>query len=313
MTTAMETRRSLSRLGQDVLLALYQHRLVSTGQLRELFTPHSDRPVYLLRELGRMRRLGLVDATDRRRDRTRRRGRCELLWFVTPEGAELAEYGREVMPRAYRISAQAAASQIQEHTLAVVESGLAFVSWARRLGDDCGPWDWDPEIAHRIRDGDRAGQEPVLLPDAVLRYTHSTEEGRRLLTFFLEIDRATMHVSRLSAKLAAYARYASYVPQPVGRGRAAGREAWRERYPALPRLLFVFDAAPDLVLTRRGEDLRALAASMPAVRRSPVVAGMTTLERLRNEGPFAPIVMPILGEPVLTSVDMPGFGLSGAS
>lgn len=55
-----------------------------------------------------------------------------------------------------------------------------------------------------------------MIPDAVLRYTHAAEDGRRrMLSFFIEVDRATMQTTRLAAKLSAYARYQSYVPRPV--------------------------------------------------------------------------------------------------
>jgi hypothetical protein len=64
-----------------------------------------------------------------------------------------------------------------------------------------------------------------------------------MLTYFLELDRATENPVRLAGKLRNYARYLDYTPlPPPGRGRPTGRtrtEAWRDRYPAFPRLLFV--------------------------------------------------------------------------
>lgn len=299
-------RAGLSRLGQQLLPVLYQHRLAATGQLHILLTPGARSTVYLRRELNRLRTLGLADATLRR---TGRKGRCEHLWYLTLDGADLVEQNREITTRAYRISPATAASQLQEHTLAVVETGLTFTTWARRYGDECGPLDWEPELAHRLRDGEnRLGDESVLIPDAVLRYTRTTATGRRqLLTFFLEIDRATMQTARLGRKLTAYARYATYVPQPApGRrptsGTISGREAWRERYPALPRLLFVFTGATDTALNRRIDDLRALADADTRLRHSPLTAGATTLDSLRKHGPFAPIVTPLLGDPSPTSI-----------
>ncbi|MGW2182678.1 replication-relaxation family protein [Streptomyces sp. NPDC001732] len=293
----------LSRFGQQLLPVLYQHRLVATSQLHRLLTPHTRRPVYLLRQLGRLRAMGLAESTDRR---TGRMGRCEQLWYITPLGCEIVEAGGEVTARSYRISPRAAASRLQEHTLAVVETGIVFTEWAGRLGDECGPLDWEPELAHRVRDGDsRLGDDAFLVPDAVLRYTRATGEGRRqLLTFFLEIDRSTMQVAKLGRKLGAYARYASYIPQPPGRRQQVGtREAWRERYPAFPRLLIVLSGASERVLRRRTEDLRALAsANSLVVQGSRLRAGITTAELLGRYGPFAPVVTPVLGDAEPTDI-----------
>ncbi|MEK0097741.1 replication-relaxation family protein [Streptomyces sp. A475] len=299
-TTTASTRpaRGLSRLAQDLLPVLYQHRLIATSQLHRLFTPHARRPVYLRQQLKQLRTAGLVDATARRSGRL---GNPELLWYITARGAEAVAYDPTVPQRGYRISPQTAASQLQEHTLTVVETGIAFVDWARRLGDECSPLDWEPEVAHRIRDGESRGvNDAFMIPDAVLRYTHTTGSGRRrMLSFFIEVDRATMQTTRLAAKLTAYARYQSYVPT-VGRGRRTTREAWRDRYPAFPRLLIVLTGASDRVLANRVQDLRALAAAAPRV--SQLTAGVTTLQLLHDKGPFAPIMTPLSGAPAPTDV-----------
>lgn len=299
------TTPSLPRLGQQLLPVLYQHRLVATSQLHRMLTPHTRRPVYLRRVLQELRSVGLVECTVRRAGKL---GGPELLWFVTPRGTEIVETSREVTTRSYRISPETAASQLQEHTLAVVESGLAFTTWARALGDECGPLDWEPELAHRTRDGEsRLGDDAFLIPDAVLRYTRVTPTSRRLLTYFLEIDRATMQVGRLGRKLTSYARYATYVPAPPPGRRsnltATGREAWRDRYPAVPRLLIVLTGASEAALRRRTEDLRALAEADTRVRRTPQLAvGIANLEQLQAHGPFAPVVTPLLGDPTPTNV-----------
>ncbi|MCX5355560.1 replication-relaxation family protein [Streptomyces mirabilis] len=302
LAIARMPRAGLPRLAQQALPLLYQHRLMATSQLHQLLTPHTRRPVYLLRQLGLLRTLQLVDATSHRNGRM---GRGEQLWFITPRGAEVVERAGEVTARAYRMSPEAAVSQLQDHTLAVVDTGVAFTRWARVLGDECGPLDWEPELAHRVRDG--AGDDAFLIPDAVLRYTRTTEDDRRrLLTYFVEVDRATMHVSRLGKKLTAYARYASYVPQPPpGRpaGSGSGREAWRDRYPAFPRLLVVFAGVSPIELQDRVSDLRALAAADARLRRTTALtAGVTTLELLRAQGPLGPIVTPILGAPEPTDI-----------
>ncbi|AJC61982.1 replication-relaxation family protein [Streptomyces sp. 769] len=305
------TDRGLSRLGQETLPVLYRHRLLTAGQLTQLLRPAATSTRYVRRQLEVLHGRGLVDASIRRSSRA-----GELLWYTTALGCEVVESGGEIAPRAYRVTEDAAASQLQEHTLAVNAMGLAFVQHARRLGDECGPLDWDPEVAHRVRDGDsRLGDEAFLVPDAVLRYIHTTgtDDGgqqRMLLTFFCEIDRATMSIARLAAKLHAYARYARYVPQPApGRGRAKAavghrREAWRARYPSFPRVLLVLDGAPACQLARRSDDLRALAAADARLQPAAVDlrAGVTTLDQLQQYGPFAPIVTPVLGDAEPTDV-----------
>ncbi|MFI7095466.1 replication-relaxation family protein [Streptomyces lydicus] len=305
------TDRGLSQLGQETLPVLYRHRLLTASQLTQLLRPAATSTRYIRQQLEVLHGRGLVEASVRR---TSRAG--ELLWYTTALGCEVVESGGELAPRAYRMSEDAAASQLQEHTLAVNDMGLAFVTHARRLGDECGPLDWDPEVAHRVRDGDsRLGDAAFLVPDAVLRYIHTTPTGdgsqqqRMLLTFFCEIDRTTMSIARLAAKLHAYARYTRYIPQPaLGRGRpkAGGyrREAWRARYPSFPRILLVLDGASPSQLAKRTDDLRALAAAdarlQPAA--ADLQAGVTTLEQLRTHGPFAPIVTPVLGDPEPTDV-----------
>ncbi|MFE6894799.1 replication-relaxation family protein [Streptomyces sp. NPDC057694] len=276
---------------------LYQHRLVSTGQLHRLFTPHARRPVYLRQQLNQLRADGLIDATTRR---STRRGRAEHLWYVTAHGADAVAHDPTIPQRGYRITPQTAASQLQDHTLMVVDTGVVFVEWARRLGHECSPLDWVPEIAHRIRDGESRGlDDAFMIPDAVLRYTHTSQTGRRrMLSYFIEVDRATMQTSRLAAKLAAYARYQTYIPSTGLRGRRSSREAWRDHYPAFPRLLIVLAGASDRVLANRIQDLRALAAADPRV--AQLTAGVTTLQLLQAKGPFAPVVTPLAGAPAST-------------
>ncbi|MEW1678474.1 replication-relaxation family protein [Streptomyces noursei] len=299
------TDRGLSTLGQEALPVLYRHRLLTAHQLTQLLRPAATSTRYIRRQLEVLHDRGLVEASVRRISRA-----GELLWYVSALGCEVVENGGELAPRAYRMTSDAAVSQLQEHTLAVNDVGLAFVQHARRLGDECGPLDWDPEVAHRLRDGDsRVGDEAFLVPDAVLHYVHTGTAGdgqqqRMLLTFFCEIDRATMSIARLAAKLHAYARYSRYIPQPApGRGRpkaASGyrREAWRARYPAFPRILLVLDGASTAQLDRRQDDLRALAAADTRLHSAApdLRAGITTLDQLRRHGPLAPIVTPVFGD-----------------
>ncbi|MFE0201063.1 replication-relaxation family protein [[Kitasatospora] papulosa] len=286
----------LGQIAQQATQVLYQHRLVSTRQLHQLITPHHSRAEYLRRQLHTLRETGLAETVGRRVS-----GQTELLWWLTEKGANAVESVGLLPQRPYRMSPEAALGPLQEHTLATVETGLAFVDWARQLRHECGPLDWSPETAHYYRDDARPGEELSLVPDAVLNYVHAGAKQRTLLTFFVEVDRTQMTIARLAQKLHAYAAYHDFTPQQSsGRGAKAGRRttstpAWRYRYPAFPRLLMVLTGASDSRLARRIADLRSLAASDPALTNTGLRAGVTTLGQLQHRGPFEPIFTPVLG------------------
>ncbi|OKJ52600.1 replication-relaxation family protein [Streptomyces sp. CB02261] len=286
----------LGQVAQQAAQVIYQHRLVSTRQLHRLVTPHHTRTEYLRRQLHTLRHAGFAEVVGRRST-----GQTELLWWLTEKGAQAVEAVGLLQPRAYRMSPEAALGPLQEHTLAVVETGAAFVEHARRLGHECGPLDWSPEIAHYYRDEARPGEELCLVPDAVLSYVHTEAKQRTLLTFFVEVDRTQMTIARLAQKLHAYAAYHEYAPQPQtakgprGPRRQAAMPAWRYRYPAFPRLLLVLTGASEDRLARRISDLRSLAASDPSLASTPVRVGVTTLDKLRTHGPFEPVFTPVLG------------------
>ncbi|MDH6115657.1 DNA-binding HxlR family transcriptional regulator [Kitasatospora sp. MAP12-15] len=290
--------KGIGVIGQQAMTVLYQHRLVSTDQLHRLITPHHTGPEYLRRQLHVLRDAGLADRVGRRTH-----GQTSLLWWLTEKGAAAVEAVGLLPQRPYRMSPEAAAGPLQEHTLATIETGCAFVAWAQRLDHECGPLDWSPETAHHYRDDTRPGEDLTLIPDAVLNYVHTdaAERTRTLLTFFVELDRTTMTIARLAQKLHAYARYHQYIPQPPGPRTtrttvrsAAAVPAWRSRYPAFPRLLLVLTGAEPARLQRRIADLRSLAASDPLLTASPIRVGATTLDQLRERGPFAPIFNPVL-------------------
>lgn len=299
-TTVMTARASaepvvgLSTLAQEMLPVLYQHRLVSTSQLQALLLPHSRTSRYLRSQLGVLRDRGLVSSTVRRQA-----GQGELLSYITALGREVVEGSGEITPRAYRMSDKAAANQLQHHTLALNDAAITFVEAARQLGHSCGPLDWWPEVAHRMRDGqDRHTNRAFLIPDAVLRYTRVAGPRRELLTFFVELDRATEHPAVLAGKVASYLTYSQYRPGGTG-----GREAWRAQYPDFPRLLIVLTGRGENALRRRAADVRALLASEPRLERAGGLrGGITTLHQLQQQGPFSPVVTPLFGAPDPTDV-----------
>jgi hypothetical protein len=283
----------LDPVQRDALTVLYWHRLVSTEQVRRLVAPTLS-PVTIRAKLAGLRSAGLADRIIREhRSRT---------WHVTPAGAEAVESARTVDTRAYRLPGTAVAHLLQEHTLDVVETGLAFVETARSRGDECGPLSWTPEVAHQFRDraGDRRG---VVIADAVLHYVLEEAGRRTQRTLFVELDRATMPVARLARKLVGYIRYHDHDHDhaPTGSRR---RPVWRERYPRFPRVLIVLSGADQPVLERRLTDLRAHAQAMPVVSAAAgrVDLVVTTLPQLREQGPLAPVAMPLLGDPRWVSV-----------
>ncbi|MEU2514703.1 replication-relaxation family protein [Streptomyces syringium] len=297
----------LHALSTSALHTLYQHRVMSTAQLRRLLTPAAQRPVYLLRKLNELKDMGLLAQV---RAKSHWGGanivQQPFLWFLTEAGAEVVEEAGELVTRPYRVTPESVASTRQAHTLAVNEAGLAFFEHARRLAHECGPLDWTPEVAHRIRDGQRRFEDDHVIADAVLRYVHLERGRRTMFNLFLEIDRGTMTTARLAAKVSAYGRLYEYVPQHPDRSRrsaAATRPAWQYTYPVFPRLLVILDADRRSArrslaeqLAARTEDLYSLTRADPRLMRlaSQMSIGVTTLQQLQERGPFEPIFTPLL-------------------
>ncbi|MGW4894580.1 replication-relaxation family protein [Kitasatospora sp. NPDC004240] len=303
-------RTSFQALASQVLTALYQHRVMSTDQLHRLLLPGANTPKYLQGQLRGLREAGLVQHMHARRlQRSGEIGyrrpprKAPYLWFLTEAGAESVEAGGEVEPRPYRVTPESVAGTRQWHTMAVNETGIAFTRHAARLGHECGPLDWVPEVAHRIRDGQRRFEDDHVITDSVLRYVDVRRGRRTMLTLFIEVDRATMTTARLAAKLAAYGRLYEYVPQHPDRARrsaASTRPAWQYSYPVFPRLLVVLDGDPSATLqdrlATRTEDLYALTKTDPRLARlaGHLSIGVTTLRLLQERGPFEPIFTPML-------------------
>ncbi|MFE6098149.1 replication-relaxation family protein [Streptomyces massasporeus] len=270
----------------QVLTALALHRMATTGQLRLMLRADSSRQLFS-RVLNRLRSTGFVDRTplpDSDRSRTH-------AWFLTSEGSRLTRDLPVLRGRPpYPITSITAASLKTPHTLTVVRSHLPFAADARRLGHEHGPWDWTPEVAHPIGEGER------LVADAVMHYTVVDGEHRRKLRAFVEVDRSTMSSERLAVKLIDYARLHQYEAQPVGRRRPhATGPAWLRWYPVFPRVLFILTGATRTRLENRIHDLQAMAAQHPLVttlaRQTPL--GAAILEELEDQGPTGSVWTPL--------------------
>lgn len=283
------TPSPLEPLPHQLLAALAQHRMATTGQLRTLLRPHATRQA-VSGPLNKLRTHSLVDYTVLpRSNRTR-------AWYLTPNGAHLTRTWPALRGRPpYPITSTTAASLKTPHTLTAVRAHLAFVSDARRRGDEHGHLDWTPEVAHPLSERER------VIADAVMHYTLNEGQQRRKLRAFIEIDRATMSSERLAAKLIDYARLWSQPSQPANRPRQHTETgaAWLRWYPVYPRILFILTGASPTTLTHRINDLRDMTAQHPLVaalaRNVPL--GAATLDDLETAGPSQNVWVCLAGAP----------------
>ncbi|MFI9825273.1 replication-relaxation family protein [Streptomyces sp. NPDC052013] len=272
----------------QVLTALALHRMATTGQIHQMLRPDASRQLFS-RVLNKLRSMGFVDLTplpDPGRPRTH-------AWYLTPQGARLTRDLPALRGRPpYPFTSTTAASLKTPHTLTVVRAHLPFAADARRHRHEHGPWDWTPEVAHPIGEGER------LVADAVMHYTVTDGETRRKLRAFVEVDRTTMSSERLAVKLIQYARLFQHEAQPVGRRKPTSTgPAWLRWYPVFPRVLFILTGAPRARLSDRISDLQAMAAHHPLVtaltREVPLAAAI--LEDLEQHSPSGPVWTPLAG------------------
>jgi hypothetical protein len=87
-------------------------------------------------------------------------------------------------------------------------------------------------VALRVSERAKAGQgSDMLVVDAVLHYTRRFAEGDEVMVRFIELDRGTETMQRLTAKLLAYRQLYSYRPKTGA--------SWRDRYLVFPKVLVV--------------------------------------------------------------------------
>ncbi|UTI63924.1 replication-relaxation family protein [Paraconexibacter antarcticus] len=276
MTPATST---LSGRANLVLACLHQHRLLTTRQLHTMTNsgPRLRGTQQLLADLAGRGLISSVAVGGGRRGR-------ELVFHLTPLGAGVVHVApTPAEPRRKPVTPEMAAGPLQRHTLAVNQTGIAFMQAARQRGDECGPLAWRHEVAHRIS----PNRTDVVIADAVLRHQPvATAPGKGVAMDyrFIELDRATTAVDQLASKLGRYAELATYTPA------GAARPGWARDYLALPELLVVFSGASPARLTLRAAHVVSLCRQRRGLGLDPaILVSLCELTDLTARGPYAPI------------------------
>ena len=271
--------RALPPVSGPVLESLYQHRVLSTRQLRTMHAPAAGLR-WMQRVMAALAAAGLVGFV--------RVGRgAPRLHHLTASGADAVELiPTRTEPRRRLITSARAAGPLHSHTREVNDAGIAFMTAARQRGDDCGPLGWRHEIAHPTGPARGRHGTPAVIADAVLTYLqHTTDERLAFHYAFLELDRATQPVDALATKLARYPALHAYVPK------GQSEPAWREHYPVFPLVLCLLSGATSpQALKRRERTVLALCATDPKFADNPHVhLRVAHLTDLIEHGPFAAI------------------------
>jgi DNA-binding HxlR family transcriptional regulator len=307
MTTATaDTHSALPGVAVTIMESLYQHRLLTTEQLRVLHTPDATAG-WTRRVLRSLSVRGLVDRV--------RGPATRSLWYLTELGADTIEAaGTLAEPRRRLTTSAQAAGPLRAHTIAVNEVGIAFVRAARERDDECGSDSWRHEIAHPTSRARGRKPAELVVADALLTYLQIGGDGGLILhQRFVELDRGTARpAEQLASKITRYARLRHYAGAPVGRRDAAARAAsafqdaperplWRNYYRSFPHLLIVLaDQSRERIRTRIQRTL-ALHESDPTLggqeagacerRGASLPVSFVALEDLMTHGPFAPIFL----------------------
>ncbi len=264
----------------EVLASLAQHRVLTSRQVLDIHLP--DRNLRSAqRLLARLWHEGLAANAPRLR--------AQRVWFVTERGIDVLRSAGALDGEPKLLDASAAVGQLQAHTLAVNDAAIAFTTAARERGEEFGALSWRHEVAHPLS-ASRGRRVPRLIADAVLTYLRSDGEDLLLEQRFLELDRATLSVDRLTAELGRY-------PRLYRASDGEGKPLWRSRYPSFPAVLCVLDGAPRRLLLRRRDTACALLRADPELSRSPSLAIRFCLAgELAERGPFSPIFAEV-GDP----------------
>ncbi|HSZ69150.1 MAG TPA: replication-relaxation family protein [Solirubrobacteraceae bacterium] len=271
----------LPSITTELLTSLYQHRLLTTAQILAMHFPGRTRrrAEEVLATLTRRRLIAFV-RPGRRKPR---------LYFLTLAGTQAVEQvPTRVETRRKLITPEQAAGPLWQHTLAVNDTGIAFMRAARERGDEFGAFSWRHEIAHQAPTPGHTRSE-LLISDALLTYLAHNPDGQ--LTFhyrLLELDRATVPTDTLATKLARYTNL--YHHTPTSRGQPANTPTWQTHYPIFPDIACILTGAPRPALQRRTQTVLALCHTDPHLQATPQVRiSLALLQDLQTHGPHAPI------------------------
>ncbi len=271
---------ALPTVAVDVLESLHQHRLLVARQVHALHTPSASLR-WTQHILTQLYKRGLTDRA------TGPRGLS--LWFTTSDGADaVRSAGTLAEPRRRVTTPAQAAGPLRAHTLAVNDTGIAFVEAARERGDDgCDPLSWRHEIAHPYTARRSRHGTHLVIADALLSYLQAApDESLILHQRFIELDRGTIPPDHLATKLARYAQLRHYTRASD----APEVPLWRTYYRTFPPVLVVLADQTADEARRRIQKTIALYRSDPARGQyGTVPISFTTLPELVALGPFAPI------------------------
>jgi Replication-relaxation len=271
---------ALPSVAAGVLQSLHQHRVLTARQVHVLHTPGASLR-WTQRVLTQLHRRGLSD---------RAAGpRGVSLWFLTARGASAIQAaGQLAEPRRHTTSPAQAAGPLRAHTLAVNDTGIAFVKAAREHpGDDCGPLAWRHEIAHPYTSGHSRHGAHLVIADALLSYLQAAADDSLILhQRFIELDRGTIPAEHLAGKLARYSQLLHHSP-----GKATPQSPlWHNSYRSFPPVVVVLAGLSSAAARRRIQKTIALYRSDPVRGRyGTVPISFTTLPDLQRRGPFAPV------------------------
>jgi hypothetical protein len=281
---AVDDHGPLPAVALGMMTSLYQHRLLSTKQLRALHAPEGGLRS-TRRILAPLFHRGLID-------RVRGPGTLSL-WYLTDHGAEtLQAAGSLAEPRRRLLTPAQAAGPLRAHTLAVNDVGIAFVQAACERGDECAPDSWRHEIAHPIAVARGRRPAELLVADALLTYLQIAKDGALVLhQRFIELDRGTTRpAEQLANKITRYTRLRHHTGAASATTDTPAKPRWRSYYRSFPHLLIVLADQSRERMRQRIQRTLLLHHSDPAKdHEGTVPVSFVTLDDLAEQGPFAPI------------------------
>jgi hypothetical protein len=272
--------RFLPSVAALVLQGLGQHRLLSARQVHALHLPGVSLR-YTQRILAELQEAGLAERAHA--------AHGIALWSATPEGRLFLRSKNRPGSHTHHSAALQTDGALRAHTLALNETGIAFVKAARARGDECDAFSWRHEVAHPLTPPRQGHKQQWLIADALLSYLEDQDQGPVLHQRFIEINLPTTSAERLTEKLSKYKTLHHCQPPAAPPGQPT-EPSWRSRYRAFPQVLVVLAGQEPTDAQRRIKHLIALWHSDPATRDlATIPLHCVTLEQLTSDGPHAPI------------------------